>query len=315
MDKLVLGGVNRDNVIDFLVEDFYVVHPEISIKDGKLIKNFDLYLNFDGTITNNNFLDLLKYYSVPVIGHNRLPKWKQLEFARSLGVNVPKTYKQVHPIDKEHLTYSIFKFLEEYYENDEFVLKSENGARGIGQMIVKKNQIYDLYQNITRGNINNEYLSNNFKLGESKNFHDDSEMGFLRNSILDLDFSIMKKLSLKKEWRYIYVYGNDPIIVERKVSDAGNWQANVSVTGKGNQVIFNDADEEHLYMREKANLIAEKLNVPFLSIDFYMDNQDRIGIFEFQMQMGFKKVDKTDLTKNIVKGFKEFINDKIKNKF
>lgn len=311
MSKIVLGGKNRDNVIDLLAEDFYVVHPEIYIKDGKLIKNFDVYLNFDETTSNSNFLDILNQYQVPIIGHNRLPKWKQLELLRSLGINVPKSFKQIHPTDKEYLSWTIFKLLDSYREDDKFVLKSENGARGIGQMVIEKNQIYDLYQNIALGKIDNNYLIENFILGENENFRDDTEINFLRDSILDLDFSILELINIQREWRYIYMYGLDPIIIERSVNN-DNWQANVSVTGKGNQVPFSDIKEEHLYMKQNANLIANKLNVPFLSIDFYMDDNDKIGIFEFQMQMGFKKVNKSDISEKIVYSVKKFIEDKLK---
>jgi hypothetical protein len=51
--------------------------------------------------------------------------------------------------------------------------------------------------------------------------------------------------------------------------------------------------------------------VHFLKEDFYKDKEGNIGLFEYQMQMGYAKVPKNKLVKNTVHSVWKYIEDNI----
>lgn len=301
--NIIIGCKQQDNIIHFLKENFYIVEPYIYYKNGKIIKNFDIYFNFDDTLADTKMMQL---HDIQSIGHRRMEKYEQMIVASKLNINIPDTYKFVldNNVGSRHDT--LYKIIDEIEDSEKFIIKAENGARGVGQALVTKNEMYKLVDLCYQSNISTDDLYQMFDIGAKDTFRNDGEKEFFRNIVKEAEFIIQRKVEMTDEWRFMYFYKEDPIIIKRDVS---NWQANTSITGKGDYEKYDMDNEDHYKMQEIADRLCCKLNTPFLSMDFYKDINGNIGLFEYQMQMGYAKVPKNELVKKTINSVSKYIKD------
>ena len=302
MDKIILGCKGQDNIVHFLKEDFYVVEPYIYYKNGKVIKNFDVYLNFDGTLLDTK---MMQNHSIPMIGHRRMEKYEQMLVARRLGINTPDTFKYVLDSNVGSRHDLLYKLIDDVPDDEKIIIKAENGARGVGQALLTKDELYKLTDLCYDEKITTDGIISMFEIGAKDSFRNDGEKEFFRSIIKDAEFIIQRRVDMDAEWRFIYFYGCDPILIKRDVS---NWQSNTSITGKGDTELYDPENKDHNQMLSIARSLGKELNSPILSIDFYKDKEGNIGLFEYQMQMGYAKVPKNKLVKNTVDAIHKYIN-------
>ena len=222
-----------------------------------------------------------------------------------LGVNHPETFSTVYNSDFS----SMVSMTKDYNNDKEFVVKPFGGARGIGQVLLKKEDLYAFQEDCHSESISTEDLREKYSVPNCSE-QNCVEDNYFRDCTKSDTVLLQRKVDIKKEWRVIYFYNDTPMIIERKVPEEG-WQSNSSITGEGNQVQFLSlergiADE----IKTISTLIGSKLNVPFLSMDFYMDSFDNIGVLEFQMEMGYKFVNKFQFQHKIVRAVQNMIKDK-----
>ncbi len=241
---------------------------------------------------------LVIFLGIKTIGTKRFPKYQQHLILTQNGILTPEMYCTVTPsLYKSNRGDYLHVLLHDLNKNEEIILKSNDGARGLGQILLRKEQLYNLFDNSN----DKEYLKNHFNLGGlPKNEFEDS---FLFETIETSNFIISKKINdIVAEYRVIGFYGIEPIVIERKITD--HWQSNISITGE-----FKELDSSVLSKELLDNIqgLLKKLNTPFLSIDVFKREDGSFGVFEFQMQFGYKSpdkdilIDKTNLSiKNII---------------
>lgn len=304
MSKLNIACSTANDTINFLKGAFNIVTPYVYYKDGELIKNFDVYLLFDDNLDNIQKAVLRDF---PVFGHRRMGKDEQAIHFYRMKIEHPITYiHNIMDINSNTREDSLYLLLKDIPSEEKVVLKALNGARGIGQVLLTKDEIYKLITMCSNGT-DIDLILKTFEVG-AKDSIAEHEKEFLRNIIRSGDFIIQKRVNTSAEWRYVYYHGQEPMLVERNVTE--KWQANTSVTGKGTNLKLDRNIPEHKEMEEIANKLARDLNVPFLSIDFYKDSDTgKIGCFEQQMQHGYAIMDKSEIVINTVNSVKSYINE------
>lgn len=300
--KINLGCTNIISNIKFLYNEFNVVKPYVLYKNNELIKNFDYLLLFDA---NDDYQSL----DIPTIGCKRVDKSKQMLYLNKLGINTPKFYK-VFGNDTENRYDEYYTLLEDMNDECEIILKPEGGARGLGQILLKKKEIYNFFEELYKeGTILK--LVDNFNIGGDIKNMSEEEIKWSNDALFDNSFFITEKVNIKNEYRVMLFYGEDPIIIQRSVDK--NWQANISLSNSF-KVIDNSNDLFNSEFNNKLKMLLDSLNSPFLSTDIYEDINGNFGLFEYQMQFGYKSLPKSLMIKKINKSVHNLINDKyVKN--
>jgi len=173
-----------------------------------------------------------------------------------------------------------------------FVVKINNGARGLGQLLTDRDGLYDA---ITAADTLQElpdFMADiaHLMTGNQKVVNPGDDTALL-NGLRDRDFHISEFITARKEYRVVGFYGATAIVVKRVVDSEG-WQANASVTGFGEVVTAVPKSLQAI-----ADTLCKALHTPWLSIDVYEDDRGRLGVFEFQMQMGYQKLPKLEFAR------------------
>lgn len=315
-EKITIATNSCQNVLHFLKGYFNIVTDYyLSYKAGEIIKNFDIFLMFDGNEENDlSIINQCELLNIPIIGTRRYSKSIQMLILDNLKINHPTFYKIYTDTNRGYRDDSIYQLLDSYDDNEKFIFKSDNGARGVGQALMNKTQLYDLMDFLYKSNngVNtiesdqiDTYIKSKFDIDIGGSFSSPEEKSFIFESLKTGDYSVQEKLNIKEEIRYISFYKENPIMVQRTVGK--HWQANSSITREGNYI---EEHEKKLEMKSIADRLIKYLNTPFLSIDFYINDKEEIGIFEFQMQMGYSKVPKFKLVEYVNKSVNNLINEK-----
>lgn len=311
--KITIACNEQGNVIEFLRERFNLVKPYIINKNNNIITNFDILLIFDEHEESHSLLKTLcKTHKIPYMGSNRYSKYYQTRILQQLRIPYPKTYKSVvnHSGFHQDLVYLL---LSDFEAGENIIIKSERGAKGLAQILTTVEGLEDVFdkkpEEIEKeANDPEEVELSKPKLGGLDCDKKDT-FSFVETMLRDGDFIIQPKLDLEKEWRYIYFFCDDPILLDREVTD---WQTNISDKSKSKVIPVNDKNPDHVIMENYATQIAGRLDAPFLAIDFYKQSNGDIGCFEFQMHFAYKKLPKIPLVKSINNGVRHKINSILK---
>jgi glutathione synthase/RimK-type ligase-like ATP-grasp enzyme len=297
--KLTIGCNDDTNIVEFLKDKYNIVKPYMMYRDGKIIKNFDIFLNFDGdsVITNK-----IKLFNIKSMGSQRYNKFEQHCIFNKLSIHTPHTYFC------DNINMDIINMLLSKIDDDtNVIIKDVNGARGIGQVLIKKSRIYKLYNDIYADtDVDIKKLFKKYKIGGA--FRNEHEVKYIVNTIKNGSFIIQEVVDKKAEWRYVYCYKNKPIIIKRCTTKT--WQSNISVTGK-HKNISHKKSKKIDKMNEIAETLSEYLNSPYLSIDFYEDKNGNIGVFEVQMNLGYDSLPKKTFVNLVISSTEKWINDKL----
>lgn len=279
-----------DSCATFLHTGFNIVKTAGYFYDrGKIDMNFDAVLCFDCSL-DSTIKTVCDSYDIPNIGIRRYTKFEQNVMLTKAGIMCPNTYdcyedKNIEVVDM---------LLRDVHNKTDIVIKPYLGARGIGQVKMKRGDIgeklYELYdkdsiitKNAIEENDNNkgnpEWLSNNIKNG---------------------NYCIQIFEKIIEEYRVLYFYGCKPIIIQRNKSDS-TWQSNNGAK-PDNSSEYIKSDMKDLFGLDNMLAIDKffmGLNTPWLSIDLYIDRSGNMGVMEFQMEFGYKNVPVDLLCKNI----------------
>lgn len=282
--------------------------PNIVSLGNKFVKNFDLFLITDDLIDSNilnKLFNICKLLNIPVVGMNRIPKSLQYMYFKTYNIGSPETYFISNNGEIKMNTFGIINILQDIKDESIIVIKIERGARGLGQVLTTKRDLIQTLQSENCNEILKSYDSNSFTSydfninetsGEKSTFVKPSDNKFifgnggfhelLSTSIRSgTDFIIQQKLEIEEEYRLLYFFNEEPIVIKRKMGST--WQANSCITGGGIQVSIKDIDSKLL---ENINKLCKALQVPYLSLDVYKTTNNKWGCFEFQTEFGVKFV-------------------------
>lgn len=289
-----------------------VYKPEFAHTEQGLRINYDAILYMDGQNTNEHLTAGM--FGTPVFGIPRIKKHLQIAYLQSRGLNTPNSYYT----SKLHSNNEFLSLLRNVQSDAKLILKIDEGARGLGQALLNKRQLVDLFES-TRDEIRE--VTNKFKnksvdewseqdievmeeSGYSKsaknaerklskqaekltgiqwNYHD-----YLVDNIVDRrDFVVQEYIQNRLEWRMLWFYNQKPIVVRRNI-DKGNWQANACNNSKDSSAVVDAQDVLKYIDYDKLDAAMCALNAPFMSIDIYYDKDRKVwGVFEFQMEFGW----------------------------
>lgn len=321
--KRLLLNSNSSQLGDLLVNEFDVVLSDrIRYKNKLDDLGFDAYLLADSVPERESFSieKLCDIAGIKVIGTMRYAKSQQHLILRSLGINSPDTYfiTGIGQDRRDRISdFSLVELLIDIPNDAQLIAKMNDGARGVGQLFIQKDTLL-------------KYALNGFSFDDRRGVDEKDMWKAAREDeystklpekvkanspsyILPLlsggGYIIQRYVDVKSEFRYLYFFGEDPIVIERGKVD-GDWQANSCVTGKGTH-LENPASAIPNFdaLSAKVTELAKYLNAPFLSVDVYLDQNDNFGIFEFQMEFGIMYVPHNILLERINKSIHNKLND------
>lgn len=278
--------VSKSNAI-FLNRDFNLIpNPTVYVKGEEKKKNFDCLFIFDGEY--NRRVEILKYHKVPYIGIHRETKDVQQLILNNFGFKTPPFYKEYENMFHSYERYDFYHILlEDLDDEDEIVIKHQNGARGLGQILTKKKELYNIFEYAE----DVDFL-NKLNIGGIEK-EGDIRLNLIKSMLSGNEFYITKKIEVVNEYRLMAFYGESPILVKRN-KDSNHWQRNVTITNdyeivKDYKEVFNED------FNEKIQNFLLYLNTPWLSMDLYEDEKGNLGFFEYQMQYGYKALPKNEI--------------------
>jgi hypothetical protein len=289
-NKISLGVISNNLKVDnsniaMLINKFNIVNdPYIFNENFNIIKNHDITFLCDSHEAEYT----LKHLNIPKIGCDRYDKFLQQQILRNNGFNVPDFYSQFYYekfSNKRHDFYH--PLLDNLNENDEIIIKSQSGARGLGQILTTKKELYNILDNY-----NDLEFIKTLNIGGSEKDSEESVKHvniMLNNSEY---FFISKKLNIINEYRLMVFFGETPVVMKRNL-DPTKWQGNISVTNNYEIIDYKKVFNEDF--NNKTQNFLKTLNTPWLSMDLYEDSNNNLGFFEFQMQYAYKGFNTSEL--------------------
>ena len=305
MQNITIALESRENMAAFLAPKFRLTTDFYHSSFGdQVAKNFDVYMVFDesfGSPLTPAHLD-----NKATIGMFRYPKSMQATILNELEIETPNTITTLKSEGRRNDI--IYALLKDKRYGEKFVCKPENGARGIGGILLNVDEIYSIIEDAKNEDISNDEFFEKWKVGGA--FHSPLEYDFVRDSFKKHDFIIQEKKDIKKEFRVIYGYDCTPIVYERKIDSTKSWQSNTSIIGKGTLYEGEEWPDVNHYIKNmfdnKISLFGEKMfskfRTPFFCADVYLTTGNEVGILEFQMNMGYQEIPKTKLVELVQNG-------------
>lgn len=310
--NLAISNKSLSGVPTFLQSAFNLItHPYLNTVNGECVKNFDTYLFYD-TIPSvyAEMSQVFDLRGVPYIGGPRLTKSNQHQLMHHLGVNCPWFASRDILIADDPRQDGILEMVKSHSDDTLFIVKSNNGARGLGQALLKINDFTKFFMDSADRNVDYDKYVDKWgsKLGGSES--DRSEgITFLRDNIRSNDFFVTKyEPNIVGEFRIVKTrYDlNKPIVIRRSKLD--KWQANSAITHFGETIEYSDITslgDGFNKVNLKALLtdmdsIINAYAYPWLAFDVYVTEEGEYGFFEFQMQFGYDLLPKQKLVKHII---------------
>jgi len=319
--------------------------PEVYFKAQYVRFNFDAVLILDGTITYDYIIMNAKLAGIPVYGIDRYDKNTQAIILNKAGINIPDTWYSFYFNNYN----DIISLMNNVNDNDKIIVKYSIGARGLGQMLLTKRELIDIFDsddsvlnklfeetnNNTYTGIDNtcyepcsstaaiEHKTHIQATSQLNKTDDESQLEKLKNVkinkhsvLLDAlryrrDFTIQRYIPNRGEWRILWFHEQEPIIIKRNI-DSDAWQANACNNSAGSSVVTNMSSiTGNGIDYDKIDRFCKSLNVPFLSLDIYCDDDTKTwGIFEFQMEFGWTNtygIDSIELNNKLNNSIKSLI--------
>ena len=279
--KLRLFVTNFDSCVQLISRKIDVVRSaDIFYEKGKISTNFDGILMFDHEI-NPTLQVIIQNHSIPIMGIRRYTKLEQNIILKASDIKCPDTYDCMIGVKRKGL--EIIDTMLHHISNDDYIiLKPYLGAKGIGQIMMRKGEIYDKLYKIMEGDKQtvDEAKKDNDNNKEHKNY--------MQEQINGGSYCIqIFERNIEKEYRILYFFGNEPIIMERLKGKS--WQSNMGAK-PDNKVKYIGNEIQELLGSKNAKTVDElfnNLHTPFLSIDVYVNRDGERGIMEFQMEFGY----------------------------
>ena len=259
------------------------------------MSDISLALNYEGDFGGDT-LRRLKAFGVPVIGGSRLHKHEQVVVMERLEIPHPKSYFNRNTFEP----FTCIEELDSYVDMDEFVVKPVLGARGIGVKKISRVEFKSCIE--SKGKVDEvfreekEFLMKNDDLPYSSYIEDS-----FRGSML-----VQEPIDVKREFRVLYFKPNTVLVYER-VRKPGQFCGNLTHGSEPTKVDLGTFDRYIAPFCDKFKLLLDDLNYPWLSIDVYLDQNDNVGIFEFQMEFAYAGFDHREVRDAMQKSIEYFL--------
>lgn len=240
----------------------------------------------------------LKALGIPIIGNERFTKLEQYLLLSRFDILTPKTYYDVDTIS----TFSCYDTFNAYVDLERFCIKPSRGARGVGVKSISKEEFADCW-------CNKELVPEVFNKEMAYAKTQEVDDYYIKDTFSGNDWVIQDIIDIKREFRLLFFCDGDYLIYERN-RKKGEFLGNISVAGKPKEV---DTETERLILDElKPKLLSlmKDVNYPWASTDVYIDNDDNIGIIEFQMEFAYKGFNSVQVRDKLVKSVNYCIENK-----
>ena len=340
MNKLRLAYSTTTCLHEILEGEFNIVHkPFFKFNGTSLENNFDFFLMIDGDEIPKKMRDYINFLNIPILGINRHHKSNQSLILKQNGLNTPMTYflnEKINGFNIINLLSNITdkheqlvvkmqtgarglgqclikkQLLIDFLNEDPKMYDEikEMARAGSLKMQEEPESCFKKYETETKKEGSNSFKSKEINEGLKSfdkykksiktgngGWKDDN----LINTLYNGDFIVQKFVEVSEEYRLLYFYNQEPIVIERKLNDTG-WQANSCITGYRKEVKKYFIPTE---IYDKIDKMAIKLKIPFLSLDVYKDKDDNWGVFEFQSEFGFQEIESNKLYEKLNGSVKE----------
>lgn len=314
MKKIIYLGDHLRGLVPSFVCTKTISVREI-IKEGFEV----IVLSDEYELTHKEFR-LLRAFNIQVYGGGRFDKLYQSEILDSLGI------KTIPYFFSNGYEGTLKAFIESKIQSEEWIVKIGNGARGLGQLKIKNEDIRslldDIFYNektlssisnnkkeyirskITRTSDSNSLLKNDepYLESESYKYNSDSRLAesMFSSAFKNEKILIQKYIPFEKEYRVLYFFNAEPIIVER-ITAPDSWQANSCIEGAQRIIDYKgDLNKIHPNVKKDIDKIMGTLNTPWLSFDIGVYNGTYYFI-EFQQEFGWIEISAEELYKRIEK--------------
>lgn len=259
----------------------------------KFDSNVDLAIQTDVSFSSCD-LKKIKSSGIKLLGIERFNKIEQSRVLENYNINHPKSYynpKNFDPLNSIDLFNS-------YIDLDEFVVKPIDGARGIG---VKKITRED-YKKCLYDQKNIESIFSEERKFIEKHY-DDIHSSYINSSFGALLFQ--EPIDVSREFRLIIFKNSTSIAYEREKTE-GQFCGNLSHGSTSKNV---DDKTFKKYLQPLINdfqKVMDDFSYPWLSIDVYVDKNEKVGVFEFQMEFaydGFSHILVKETMKNSIESY------------
>jgi len=290
---------SNKNVISIALNEFNIV--------DRFENDVDLII-FNEHIDNDNVLELAKVKGINWYGGKRLNKLYQYFLLSRLNIFTPKTFYNIHT----NSTISSTDELNAFVDLDEFVVKPPSGARGIGVKKITRQQWKDcFYDNKKVYTVfKDEFIKDNGDELDDLPIQD-KEIYSLKHKEADVDrnyieygfnnYIIQEPINVLHEYRCLYFADGGYLAYERVKKD-GQFCGNLS-HGSTPKMVENDSYDDLMVIKPmipKFEAILKATNFPWISIDLYIDENNKVGVFEFQMEFAYEGFDYKEVKRKMV---------------
>jgi len=314
---------DKADILNLIDADFTFVEIDFDIQNGIPKTNVDAIL-LDGTYTlgASNY-SILKSLGVPILGQPRLSKLEQHIYFRSRGINCPDFWNT-----SSKNGFRLTSLMEGVDPETQLIVKSQFGARGLQQFLIKKSELVRIMYDGEAPKKKEPFSrkeSPSVELLEIKTYRDEvatnsilggsekpEDISRSRNFRESRDFSnwlITKRIFLKNEYRVISFCTGELLICERHIN-LKHFQNNLAV---GSEVTFLGEGETlkssflALLKALAGTLHTDFRNNPWFSMDVYVDQDDKVGLFEFATEFGINALDHDMLRAKAIKAIHSLV--------
>jgi hypothetical protein len=308
---------DSNNVTSLLASDVVWVAPEYKVDNGQGKSHFDAVFVNGAEFADWNATQIYKALKIPVIGLHRMSKLEQHLYLTGAEIRCPEYYF-VNTDNRYHLT----SLLSKLDDDDQLVVKGAYGARGLMQFLVRKGALVRMA--VPKGGEKAGIRKARFETAEpvklsrrketTSSYDDDEAIPSAEEPQVVLggdkaedchskallndypnNWLITKRQILRHEYRVLIFQKATTLWCERHIN-LDHFQNNLSV---GTEVSYY-GDTPHQFVAlgviQEVESIQRKLfrdfpNAPFLSVDVYVTDQNKIGVFEFSGEFGFVGMD------------------------
>jgi hypothetical protein len=183
---------------------------------------------------------------------------------------------------------------------DEFVVKPVLGARGTGVKKIKRQEFKSCLENTNN-------VAEIFK--EEKEYHiknnDDVSPTYIEDSFRG-GMLVQEPIKVAREFRILY-FKPDTLLGYERIKSPDQFCGNLAQGAESRPI---DTISFDVYIEPFRNIfkkLLDELNYPWLSIDLYVDENDNVGIFEFQMEFTYEGFDYREIRKAMQKSIEYFL--------
>jgi len=288
MNKVVLCiNVNAcgNYLLPLLNHPDIIVHsdPRVLVVDGKTIRNFDYLVDCTIDGASSDWASFAEALGDRYIDVKRVSKITQSLVLKRLGIPTP-TFGFI-PLQTTNAVsvHTICALADAmgFSTGDSIMLKTINGARGMGQCVVKYDDLYRLAnKHIGSDKEHLDFKDTWYELGGAE----EDQGQPITTTFLEYDtpyFLMSEFVDIVSEYRVLFNNAGVRLLSERTVKDKGSYQASAGTEPADYTVVLPTE------IRKWIEVLIENIKLPFGSIDVYVDSDGKYGVLEYCTEFGY----------------------------